>query len=86
MTFARIEKVNTIGRNMVLVEKTHALMTSPRAFDQQGPIDGSTRMFIVSASEKHSTLNTSVKLQGSLSSAAGSNCSPYEKLEASICL
>ena len=60
-TGASTQKVDTIGRNHGIVERAHALMTSPKTLDQQGPIDGPTRMSVVSASEKYSGLNTSVK-------------------------
>lgn len=71
---ASTPKVDNIGRNHGIVERT-----SPKAFDQQGP----KKLSVVSASssERYSELNTSVKLQGGLSSAAGSNSASYETLK-----
>lgn len=76
-------KVDTVGRNHRIVERAQALMTSPKALDQQGTIDGHKRVSVVSSSssERSSGLNKFVKLQGGLSSAAGSNNTPYETLK-----
>lgn len=75
-------KVDTAGRNHRIVERAQALMTSPKALDQQGTIDGHKRVSIVSASssERSSGLNTFFKLEGGLSSATGSNNAPCETL------
>lgn len=78
-TLAYTPKVDNIGMNHVIVERAQALMTSPKAFDQQGP----KKLSVVSesSSERYSELNTSVKLQGGLSSATGSNSASYETLK-----
>lgn len=82
-TGASAQKVDTSGRNHRIVERAQTLMTSPKAPDQQGLLDGSKRVSVASASssERYSGLNTSVKLQGGLSSAAGSNNASFETLK-----
>ncbi|KAH9315033.1 hypothetical protein KI387_023660, partial [Taxus chinensis] len=75
----KIEASST-SKNHALCQETQALVTPLKGLDPQGLMDGPKIISVAAApsSERHSALNTSLKIKGGLSTAAGLNNSSHE--------